>query len=177
MNVVSGFNRQVVKYSPYIDSEILKYTDADKDFSGVYNSTIFGVNPYQWTETLYFNSATWNSSGIGTFAKLTGLQDNIDESEYYLRFGGLYATNSAVPANLSFTTKAALPLFIPSNSKLKISCKAFARTKDNMGDESVIDSIYQLKIRCRLKIGDKQYYRTQNFLEGWITATDSRSFS
>jgi hypothetical protein len=177
MNVISGFNKQVVKYSPYIDSNILKYTEVDKDFSGVYNINTFGTYPKQWQETIYFNSVTWTNSGIGTFAKETGLQDNKDESDYYLRYGGKYPTNDAIAGNLSFSLKASLPVFIPSNSKLKISCKAFARTIDDIYSTSTTDSIYQVKIRCRLKIGDKQYYRTQNFQEGWIASTDSRSLS
>lgn len=169
MNVISGFNKQIITYSPYIDSKIIDYK-ADNDFSNPITSVTRGTTPYRWEETTYLNSNYWNKS-YGVFASYVGLDaDNIDEEDSYLKIGN-------IPNNLSFTTKATLPLFIPSNSKLKISCNAYARTKDNLGDDVETDSIYQIKIRCRLKIGDKQYYRTQNFLEGWIAASDSRSLS
>lgn len=181
MNVVSGFNKQVVKYSPYIEPIILKL-DAENDFntesfSSIVANATYGVWPYQWNEKTFDNSNTFNKHNLGLFASYTGLQgDNINESDSYLKLTK-YAVNDAIPANLSYTTKAVLPLFIPSNSKLKISCKAFCRTVDDLNGETTTDSIYQIKLRCRLKIGDKQYYRTQNFLEGWIAANDSRSLS
>ena len=79
MNVVSGFNKQVIKYSPYIEPTILKL---DNDFTGIYNIYTFGVSPYQWTENLYFNSSSFINSGTGQFASYEGLQNNLDKSGY-----------------------------------------------------------------------------------------------
>jgi hypothetical protein len=44
MTVVSGYNQQVIRYSPYIDADLLDF-EAD-DFSDEVSTTTYGSSPY-----------------------------------------------------------------------------------------------------------------------------------
>jgi len=166
LNVVSGFNRQIIKYSPYITPELIDFKSTD--FTTPVQSTTYGTSPYQWSETIYSNSGSWINS-YGFFASYTGAETlNKDDADSYLKL-----SNSE--GNLSFTYKNELPYLIPSNSKLKITCKAFCRMSNNLNGDDTTSKIYQLKVKCRLKIGDKQYFRTSAFSKGWVSSGDSRT--
>lgn len=186
MNVVSGFNKQIITYSPYIDSKIIDY-NAEEDFSSPITSIIRGSSPYRWEETTYLNSNSWNKS-YGVFASYEGIDEAVKgESDSYLKIGN-------IAGNLSFRYKKELPILLPANSKLKISCKAFARTIDDLFNKSnVVETkdIYQITIKCKLKIDNRQYLNFQNFEESqdyngvfsyswkyysfWVDATDTRT--
>ena len=159
LNTVSGFNKQVIKYSPYIESSLIEFK-ATTDFSVEMSSNTYGVDPYQWTEKTYYTSNTFNRSDNlnALFASYIGVgADNDNNSESYLKMLK-YTPAGAIPANLSYTNKIELPLFIPADYKLKISAKAFVRTVDNLNGTTAKPDITNIKVRCRLKIGDKQYY-------------------
>ncbi|MFY9150943.1 MAG: hypothetical protein WAO52_02935 [Prolixibacteraceae bacterium] len=158
LNVISGFNKQVVKYSPYINSEILDF-NAETDFSTPLTALTYGTSPYQWQETTYLKSNSFTSSYNGAFASYKGLQEaNLNAGDSYLRIKP-YTVAGAIPANLSFRLKKELPYFIPSDSKLKISCKAYMNTVADLNGNTNTNICYLGKLNCRVKIGDKQFYR------------------
>lgn len=186
VSMVSGFNKQVVRYSPYINSKIIDF-NAEGDFSFPLTFTTRGTYGYRWTENGYIYSKTWDKS-YGVCASYQGIDESvINESDNYLKIGN-------ITGNLSFAYKKELPLIIPTNSKLKISCKAFARTIDDIFNKSnpvETSDIYQITIKCKLKIGNRQFLSFQKFEESedvngvfsyswkyyqfWADDTDSRT--
>lgn len=176
LNVIGGFNKQVITYSPYIKPEIINF-DAKKDFSSVSTSTTYGTSPYQWTESIYNFSDTWTASGLGKFAGYVGANiANEDKSDYYLKLTK-YPTNQAVPTNISFTYKKELPNFIPADCKLKVNMKGYVRTVDDLEGTQQTDKIIKIKLRTRLKIGNVQYYNNvwniNGRQTGWISSTST----
>lgn len=160
LNTVPGFNKQIVKYSPYINGKVIDYK-ADEDFTFPITSMTYGNSPYRWEETTYVNSNTWNSL-FGTFATYTGIDNDVkDEKDSYLKI-------TKLPNKLSFVYEKELPILLPANSKIKINCKAFARTIDDILNKSNVTStsdICQIIIKCVLKIGSRKYISFQKFEE------------
>lgn len=175
--VIAGFNQQVIKYSPYIEPTIINFR-ASTDFTDAsYTSATIGTSPYQWTETIYASSNSWTASNNGMFASYQGVNvANQDKTDSYLKLTK-YAVNQAAPQNLSFTYKKELPLIIPANCKLRVNCKAFVRMSDNLEGADETQKIAKLKLRTRLKIGDKQFYNDvwniSGRVSGWISSTST----
>ena len=159
MNVVSGFNRQVVRYSPYITPVILDF-NAEEDFSNeLPNPITYGVLPYRYTEKKYNDSNTWLKYNTGSFASYIGLdQSNEGTTEHYLKIV------QPRQQTLLFKCNKTLPIFIPSNSRLKITASMFVSTTDNLESFGHIDKAYLGRLKCKLKIGDK-HYKYQNTFE------------
>jgi hypothetical protein len=88
-----------------------------------------------------------------------------------------YATNDAIPANLSFTYKKQLPTIIPANAKIKITGKAFCRLSSDLENPDFevdkFDNVFFLKLRFRLKVGDKQVVRDDSGVYSWIDANST----
>ena len=151
MGVISGYNKQLIKYSPYI-SDLIDYSKTD--FSGVESSTVYGSVPYTWLENTYSNSGTWNKFNNGKFCDYIGNEDsNVDEVDNYLKIIKYGNTVGGVtPQTLSFKLNKELPYIIPSTANLKIQLSAYFRTVTDLNGITSTQDLYQGKLRCKLKL-------------------------
>lgn len=175
LKVVSGFNKQIIKYSPYIQSNIIDFK-ADSDFSITGSTINYKVSDYWWNEDLYTTSKSFDASNNGKFAKMCGVSSlNQDKTDYYLKVNKYGTSTGYTLTNntLSFKYKLNLPTLIPSNYKIKVGAKAFVRTIDTLGNETADKTadMFFLQFFCRVKINDKKYcYKpTQNGANDFIT--------
>ena len=195
LNVVSAFNKQIIKYSPQIIDKIIEF-NADGNF---YNTglvinhipSIGGIfnNDYWWNETNYINSNTWNKTNNGSFIKMEGVKPaNKNEVDYYLKIDK-YGTGTGYLMNastLSFKCNLNLPYIIPSNYKIKVGAKAYVRTIDTLGNEKIDNTadMFFIELFSKVKIGDKQYSysptqpgATYLGAAGWKDLTDTGYYS
>ena len=166
LNVVSGINKQIIKYSPYLESTILDY-DSSKDFSGYTLTNLKGEYPNSWEENVYSTSDYWSNNSNGRFIELVGTGNNDGNKEKYLSINSL---NTSLSNNV-FSYKGETPQII-SNADvvyyLKFDCSCYVRTTDNMGLTTDV-IVNQCAIDSRLKIGNKYLVGGDSF--NWSTSS------
>jgi hypothetical protein len=163
INIVPGFNKQVIKYSPYVAVDVLDYPTDDDVFFGVETSVDYGESTYTWTEKSYGESNYWGkyypwtaSAAFSRFCELEGTGDNEGTTDKYLALKNVSSEYNYFNA---FTWTYSIPSLVPDPSAqhyLKIEMKSYARTTDNMGEISGIEPLY-CYIDTKLKVGDYYY--------------------
>jgi len=168
LSIISAYNKEIVKYSPYMQVDIMDYDASDDLYTSAGFTYQYGTIPYRWKET-DFTSKVWDNYGLSTFTKLEGI-DNLDEIDYYMinRNSGYTILNFS---GLCYSYKAELPTTIPSNYKLKISLSGYFRNTDNLNDETYVpDLIKSAELYVEIIIGNKKYCNTD---VGWFDVSDS----
>lgn len=189
-SIDSGYNRQVVSYSPYRQSDIIKYSASKEDFSTLLSTTTIGAVGYRWEEKLYDVSVNWNKYNNGKFATMVGLEPKTSGTkESYIKvnsygLSGLYHNDmgGASAGTKSFTFKGNLPKIISSEDYfLKVDLDYFIRTTDNMGGEPE-KNLNAGYLVSRLQVGDKKYVMGHNVFDfdtygqvaEWVNVSDTR---
>lgn len=153
LNIETGVNRQVVKYSPYRQIDIIDYKASD-DFSGTGTDTTFGTAPYRWKETAYPDSQSFSLFNYGKFIKMQGIEDdkNVD---YYLKIDQTHFTN---PLQKQFEYKGKLPYFLPSGYKMRVSMSGYFRLSADLENPSYVpDFLSEGKLYADIIIGGKKF--------------------
>jgi len=179
LDIVSGVNKQIVKYSPYRQTDIIDF-NASGDFSdsSTYGTTTIGVFPYRFKETWFTESKTWNRFGLGEFVDMVGIDTNTGEEDSYLKIvpTGLNGSNKGTTF---FSCKQKLPdiLKAPDDKYLiQINADLFARTLDGMNNVTPSGAnMYYLLLYTRLSIGNKKWI-VEGFDAEWVDLSDPREF-
>ncbi len=178
IEISGGVNKQVVSYSPYIEPNYLNFTEPH--FTGLLSTINYGTSPYRWDEHIYSTSNTFISSNNGSFADYVGSESgNSEETDSYLKIAK-YDTNGVSPSTLSFKLKSESSYIMPSDALLKVEMKAYFRTVEDLNGLEQTNDLYQGKVRCKLFVGDRQYYRnstvyfpTYGINSGWTNKSNT----
>jgi hypothetical protein len=175
--MMSPINKMIVNYSNYRDLNIIDYSQTDFTITGTTSGTI-GNTGYQWKETTYLNSDTWNKFHNGRFIYLQGVT-NPNNTDTYLSINS-YSNNNGYSGGemsedvKSFTYKKELPYLIPTTDYfLQIEMSAFFRTSDNIDDIAAIPSVMEQGVLgCRLESGGKRAYNYRYYVENKYAFND-----
>lgn len=187
LNIIGGYNKEVVKYSPYRQLELEKY---DSNFTIPVIANDSEVNTYHdygttnWTWREYFydkNKSFTRVPHVGYNIKMFGTGAyNLDRNDSYIkRVGGINNYNYS-PANVwdkgtksfSFTGNTDIVINNSNINKyaLKIEMSVFPRQLNNLGDlgETIANSsrVDQCFVHCDVIIGTKHYTTVYNTSSG-----------
>lgn len=173
LNIISGINKQLVKYSPYWQSEIVNY-DATTDFSTAGAVNTFGTYPYNWQETQYEDSVTFNKYNGGRFIKQQAI-GGVVFSDYYLKIANTGHTSSRYTQTFGYKLK--LPTFIASsNYFLKIKMKGYFRKTNDLGNPSYTPSVIDdALLFVGLQVGSKKF--SNSTIDAWVPLASTEDFT
>jgi len=181
LEILPSINKEVIKYSAYNMNTLNNFSASSSDFSSQTGRlTTVADAQYGWTEYNYNQSKTANYGGIGFFALMKGTgSTNTSSSAYYMKYlatGTNFATSS-----LNFKVKP----FIMSNSIsinncywIKISCKAYFRTKTREADptENPNPNIKYAALYLLLRSGNNQTWGNFMWTASASTLTNLNTF-
>jgi hypothetical protein len=192
--ILSGKNRQVVRYSPYRKIRLLDFNASTDNFAEdqTYGTTEFGTAPYGWQETWYTESDTWNRFSVGEFVYMEGLDDNDGEQDYYLKIIPTQ-TNGSNFDTVFFEMKTDPDFVIsgkllPSHPRvsphpeymyfLKVNAKAYVRFLENMNDTDHPSDAgcYTLVLNTRMSIGNQKAVSHGVYAHLWHPMNDPIDF-
>lgn len=147
--VVSGINRQLVNYSNYKVTDLLKYR-GEEDYSTINFTTDYAIPDanYESTETDFENSKIWNKLNNGKFKSIkgTGVLNNKSSDSYlkilpYSPYSGSFPDGSE--SNKSFTLKAQLPYVLSSTEyNLKLQVVVNINTEEMVDSHTITGAFY-----------------------------------
>lgn len=157
--IVSGINKQVIKYNNYKQTKIVDYS-ADKDTLYEQNNIeSVNVNPdYQYDLIKYNKSKYWNEHNGSNFIVFSGTgAENNGKYESGMRIAPKSDAFGIKPEHLSFSTKLDLPYLIDSeNYKLKLEAVIHPHTWAYFGlapnQEDLEDNEFIISVKLNAEI-------------------------
>jgi hypothetical protein len=164
ISIVPGINKQVVKFSPYYKTSLLKEDLTDLDSQTPVDTithSVSGRDNYSWTEKLYRTNQTYdyitNSTNSSYYVVAQGLSDlNSSKIERYLKIG----RNQSSVIEQVFRTHQLGYLVCSNTNYLKLSGQIYVRTKDGFGnpnEKSTVD-VGRVRLQIAVKIGYSLLY-------------------
>jgi hypothetical protein len=171
LDTISGVNKQIVSYSPYVNTLPVKHEPGTDDFIGEDVTTNYGAGLYTWKQVTYLTSKYWDKYNLGSFCRAEATAgSNNGEKNYFLKVGK-YAFGDLAESKLSFKTKLQLPHILPSQHYLRVNVTANFRTKTDWENPAETGTkITMGMLRMYVKIGT-QKRKKQAFSNNWELAT------
>jgi hypothetical protein len=169
LNIVPAINKQVVAFSPYIKDDILEFTAGTDDFTEQgETSGLIGTFPYQWTETTWGKSYTFDKFDGGGFYNSNWF-DVVWERNYYQ---AVKKSFTEANANLTkqYSVKLGLPFVVPMKAQLKVTVKGYFRLSNDYENPNYTPSLVKFaNLYMDIIVGN--YKATNN--NGWVAKTDT----
>lgn len=172
-NVVPGINKQIVKFSPYNQVDIIDYS-AEEDFTTAGAVTNYGTSPYRWKETAYDTSVEWSKAGDGKFIKLEGVDDTTSV-DYYLKTARSFILSNVITKQFEY--RAELPTVVPASGyKLRLKMDGFFRRSADLENPTFVPSVVKsAALFMDLVIGSKKYGNYSS-TGAWIDSSSTADY-
>lgn len=168
LDIVSGVNKEIIKYSPYKQTELINFDATDDNFQYVTTAYTYGITGFRWSETYYNSGNTFDRTPLrGFFCKLNGINEtNNTEEEYYLRniteidnaYNGTNGVFDEGPQTFEYKGKLTTLINSSNDYAIKIEMQVYPNTKNDLNNPDEIGiEVGFINLFCDLIIGDKKY--------------------